>query len=595
MCGIVGYTGPREAQRILIAGLKKLQYRGYDSCGIAIRSQQLEVFKEVGTVEKLEANSPQVKGRTGIGHTRWATHGGVSQINAHPHLDCTGKIAVVHNGVLTNYASLRDQMMKEGHVFHSETDTEVISHLIERYYHGSLVDAVSRTIVDLEGTFAFVALHQDEPRLVGSRRECPLIAGLSEKAGNFISSDVLAFLETTNRALYLEDGDIAVVSDNEVIVTRSGSTITRPEIRIEWEAEELRKSGYEHFMLKEIHEQPKVIDRALWNRIKYFESINDTGVNRISNLSSIQLIACGTSYHAAMIGELVMSRLSGLPARAVIASEFRHPELLPPNSLLIGISQSGETADTLISLKKAQELGISIMAITNVPGSSLTRLSEQVLFTNAGPEVAVAATKTFTAQLVALYLVALDYASSGIDVADSIRNNLRLVSGKVQEVLDSEDLVSVKAKILSNYRDCFLIARGINYPVALEGALKLKEIAYVHAEAFPAGELKHGPFALLDTNTPVIAIITEDENRDSMLTTVKEIKARGAPVYAIAPQIDDYLEQLVDGVIRVPAIPPMLSPFVNVVVLQLLSYYIGKVKGCPIDMPVNLAKSVTVP
>jgi glucosamine--fructose-6-phosphate aminotransferase (isomerizing) len=263
--------------------------------------------------------------------------------------------------------------------------------------------------------------------------------------------------------------------------------------------------------------------------------------------------------------------------------------------LLIGISQSGETADTLISLKKAQELGISIMAVTNVPGSSLTRLSEQVLFTNAGPEVAVAATKTFTAQLVALYLVALDYASSGIDVADSIRNNLRLVSGKVQEVLDSEDLVSVKAKILSNYRDCFLIARGINYPVALEGALKLKEIAYVHAEAFPAGELKHGPFALLDTNTPVIAIITDDENRDSMLTTVKEIKARGAPVYAIAPQIDDYLEQLVDGVIRVPAIPPMLSPFVNVVVLQLLSYYIGKVKGCPIDMPVNLAKSVTVP
>ncbi len=595
MCGIIGYVGNREAQQVLLKGLKRLQYRGYDSCGIAVRGDGIAVHKDVGTVEELEKTSPKLKGKTGIGHTRWATHGGVSRLNAHPHLDCAGTVAVVHNGVITNYASIKEQLIKEGHAFRSDTDSEVISHLIEKHYRGNLQEAVSQAVKDLSGSFAIVAMHRDHPELVGARRECPLIIGKSERKGNFIASDILAFLEHTDRAVYLEDGDIAVATDTGVAITNSHGPVERPEVRIEWGAEESRKAGYEHFMLKEIHEQPKVIDRTLSGRIKAVEPGVELGIKRYDNLNSITLIACGTSYHAALVGEQAISQLTGIPARAIIASEFRVGDALRPDSLLIGISQSGETADTLRALKTARESGARILAVTNVPGSSITRHADQTLYTCAGPEVAVAATKTFTSQLIALYLFAIAYSRTSDDAAIRLKEGLRALSGKVESILDSEPQIVEEARHLSHFHNAFLIARGINYPAALEGALKLKEVAYVHAEAFPAGELKHGPFALLGAVTPVIAIVPRDDTREPMLTSIKEVKSRGAMVLALAPEDDEAIEQLADSVIRVPVAEPMLSPLLNAAALQLLSYYVARERGCPIDMPVNLAKSVTVP
>ncbi|MEW6143291.1 MAG: glutamine--fructose-6-phosphate transaminase (isomerizing) [Chloroflexota bacterium] len=595
MCGIIGYVGNKEAKQVLLKGLKRLQYRGYDSCGIAVRNDGITIHKNVGTVEELERTSPKLKGRAGIGHTRWATHGGVSQLNAHPHLDCTGTVAVVHNGVITNYAELKEHLTKEGHVFRSDTDSEVISHLIEKHYRGNFEEAVSRAVRDLSGSFAIVVMHRDHPKLIGARRECPLILGKNERAGNFIASDVLAFLEHTDRAVYLEDGDIAVATDTGVTITNSDGPVERSEVRIEWGAEESKKAGYEHFMLKEIHEQPKVIDRTLSGRIKAVEPGVELELKHYDNLSGITLIACGTSYHAALVGEQVISELTGIPARAVIASEFKGADALRPESLLIGISQSGETADTLRALKTSHEAGARILAITNVPGSTISRYADQTLYTYAGPEVAVAATKTFTTQLVALYLLAIAYSKAPAYAAARLKDDLRALSGKVESILESEPQIMEQAGYLSHFHNAFLIARGINYPAVLEGALKLKEVAYVHAEAFPAGELKHGPFALLSAVTPVIAIVPEDDTREPMLTSIKEVKARGAPVLALATENDEAIEQLVDTVIRVPAAQAMLSPLLNVTALQLLAYYIARERGCPIDMPVNLAKSVTVP
>lgn len=595
MCGIVGYTGNREAQQVLFRGLKKLQYRGYDSCGIAVRNDGITLHKNVGTVDELEKTSPRLRGRTGIGHTRWATHGAVSQLNAHPHLDCTGTIAVVHNGVITNYAELKENLIKEGHVFRSETDSEVISHLIEKHYRGNFQEAISLSIRKLSGSFAIVAMHRDHPEIIGARHECPLIVGKSERSGNFIASDVLAFLEHTDRAIYLEDGDIAITSSDDITIINNDEPVNRPEVRIEWGADESKKAGYEHFMLKEIHEQPKVIDRTLSGRIKAVDPGVELEIERYGNLNSITLIACGTSYHAALIGEQVINQLTGIPARASIASEFKAADVMRPESLLIGISQSGETADTLRSLKAARGTGARILAITNVPGSTITRYADQTLYTSAGPEVAVAATKTFTAQLIALYLFALTYSKAPDNLISNLKDELRALSGKVESILESEPSIIEKAGYLSHFHNSFLIARGINYPAAMEGALKLKEVAYVHAEALPAGELKHGPFALLGGMTPIIAIVPDDETREPMLTSIKEVKARGAPVLAIATENDEAIDQIVDAVIRVPDTHAMLSPLLNVIALQLLSYYVARERGCPIDMPVNLAKSVTVP
>jgi glucosamine--fructose-6-phosphate aminotransferase (isomerizing) len=594
MCGIVGYTGARGAQPILLKGLKRLQYRGYDSCGIALLDKNISVFKDTGTVDRLESMLRENTGHTGIGHTRWATHGRVSPENAHPHLDCAGKIAVVHNGIIENYADLRARLTAGGHVFRSETDTEVISHLVEQYYQGDLASALYRAVQDLRGSWALVAMHEDSPQLVASRRDCPLILGLGDRTGNFIGSDVLAFLEYTDRSIYLEDGDFAEIGDSSVSITHAGKQVSRPEQRVEWNIEEAQKAGYPHFMLKEIHEQPRVIDQILQGRLSTLESEFNLGLSKFTNLEDVVLLACGSSFHAAMIGEIVLRKLARITTRAVFASEFDDPDLLPPWTGVIAISQSGETADTLKALKKAKQAGGASLAITNVPGSTITRYADEVLYTYAGPEVAVAATKTFTTQLLALILLSISSKILDSLARDRLSHELRNLSGKIQRILDNQEEIQQSAAQLATYNSLFLIARGINYPAAMEGALKIKEVAYIHAEAFPAGELKHGPFALLGPECPVIAIVSTDEVRDQMLTSIKEIKARRAPVIAIAPENDPDIDQYVDRVIHVPGCDPVLSPLVNVIPLQLLAYYLARQRGCPIDLPANLAKSVTV-
>ena len=601
MCGIVGYAGYRDSQPILLESLKRLEYRGYDSCGIAISvnsaletAPTIEVHKDVGRVVDMEKNLPCVHGRVGMGHTRWATHGEVSPANAHPHLDCSGRIAVVHNGVIENFQSLRDELTREGHHFSSETDTEVIAHLIENYYSGDLERAVARALAELVGTYAVIVMAAGHEELVVARRESPLIIGVGDKE-NFVASDVAAVLDYTGSVVYLEDGDIAVVSGESITITNNGDRVQRERQVIPWSVEEAQKGGYEHFMLKEIHEQPKAIENTLKGHISLIEPLIALDVVKDEGLEDVLIVACGTSWHAALIGEYVIGKLCHLPVRVKVASEFNHYDMAMDKTWVWGISQSGETLDTLQAIKKARALGCPTLAITNVPGSSITRIAEQVFYTRSGPEIGVAATKTFMTQLVALYLLAMSFASLDMMVYEGLIEGLRLLPSKVRQVLDEVGKIAQHARELSPYDNVFFIGRGLNYPVAMEGALKLKEISYIHAEAYPAGELKHGPFALLGRTTPVVAITTKDDTYEPMLTSIKEIKARGPQVIALAEEGDEDIEQFVDAVIRLPQVDPLFSPFLNSVALQLLAYYTAKERGCPIDLPANLAKSVTVP
>ncbi|MCL0098594.1 glutamine--fructose-6-phosphate transaminase (isomerizing) [Dehalococcoidia bacterium] len=601
MCGIAGYAGYRDSQPILLESLKRLEYRGYDSCGVAISvnsaletAPTIEVHKDVGRVVDMEKNLPCVHGRVGMGHTRWATHGEVSPANAHPHLDCSGRIAVVHNGVIENFQSLRDALSREGHHFSSETDTEVIAHLIENYYSGDLERAVARALAELVGTYAIIVMAAGHEELVVARRESPLIIGVGDKE-NFVASDVAAVLDYTGSVVYLEDGDIAVVSGESITITNNGDRVQRERQVIPWSVEEAQKGGYEHFMLKEIHEQPKAIENTLKGHISLIEPLIALDVVKDEGLEDVLIVACGTSWHAALIGEYVIGKLCHLPVRVKVASEFNHYDMAMDKTWVWGISQSGETLDTLQAIKKARALGCPTLAITNVPGSSITRIAEQVFYTRSGPEIGVAATKTFMTQLVALYLLAMSFASLDMMVYEGLIEGLRLLPSKVQQVLDEVGKIAQHARELSSYDNVFFIGRGLNYPVAMEGALKLKEISYIHAEAYPAGELKHGPFALLGRTTPVVAITTKDDTYEPMLTSIKEIKARGPQVIALAEEGDEDIEQFVDAVIRLPQVDPLFSPFLNSVALQLLAYYTAKERGCPIDLPANLAKSVTVP
>jgi len=601
MCGIVGYAGYRESQPILLESLKRLEYRGYDSCGIAVLVNSaldtvptIEVHKDVGRVVDMEKNLPCVHGRVGMGHTRWATHGEVSTANAHPHLDCSGRIAVVHNGVIENFQSLRDELSGEGHHFSSETDTEVIAHLIENYYSGDLEGAVARALAEVVGTYAVIVLAAGHEELVVARRESPLIIGVGDNE-NFVASDVAAVLDYTGSVVYLEDGDIAVVSGESITITNNGDRVQRERQVIPWSVEEAQKGGYEHFMLKEIHEQPRAIENTLRGHISLIEPMVALDVVKDEGLEGVLIVACGTSWHAALIGEYIIGKLCHLPVRVKVASEFNHYDMAMEKTWVWGISQSGETLDTLRAIKKARTLRCPTLAITNVPGSSITRIAEQVFYTRSGPEIGVAATKTFMTQLVALYLLALSFASLDIRACEGLIEGLRLLPSKVRQVLDEVGEIAQHARELSPYANVFFIGRGLNYPVAMEGALKLKEISYIHAEAYPAGELKHGPFALLGRTTPVVAIATRDDTYEPMLTSIKEIKARGPQVIALAEEGDEDIEQFVDAVIRLPQVDPLFSPFLNSVALQLLAYYTAKERGCPIDLPANLAKSVTVP
>ncbi len=593
MCGIVGYIGERQSQSILLNCMARLEYRGYDSSGIAVASRGIEVYKDTVRVNELARASPQLDGTAGIGHTRWATHGEPSQANAHPHCDCNGNIAVVHNGIIHNSRKLREQLTAEGHHFVSETDTEVIPHLIEKYYQGNLEKAVEAALLNIEGSYAIVVLRADEPRLIVARKDSPLVIGLGDRE-NFVASDVPAILDYTNRIIYLEDGDIAAVSKDDVRIKNDGTEVTKKEQQVSWSIEDAQKGGYEHFMLKEIHEQPKVIRDTLGEYISMAQPIANFSALSGEPLEDMLLTACGTSYHAALVGKYIIEELAGIPVRVELASELNYLQQPLARTGIVAITQSGETADTLSAMKRLKGAGRKVTVISNVVSSSASRIADQTVYLRAGPEISVAATKSFTAQLMALYWMALSYSKVDTSRLDSLVMGLRQLPRKVQQILDNEEAIAECAKYLSKYDNVFFIGRGINYPIALEGALKLKEVSYIHAEGYSAGELKHGPFALLGANTPVIAVLTQDNTYNAMLTNIKEVKARKSPLIALAEEENEAIGELADVVITVPRIDAIFSPVVNAVALQLLAYYTAKQRGCPIDTPRNLAKSVTV-
>ncbi|MDP6647115.1 MAG: glutamine--fructose-6-phosphate transaminase (isomerizing) [Dehalococcoidales bacterium] len=584
MCGIVGYIGERPAQSILLDCLRKLEYRGYDSCGVAVAVGDIAVYKDAVRVEALSKVAPRLAGVVGIGHTRWATHGEPSRANAHPHLDCTGNIAVVHNGVITNFRDLRRKLTGEGHSFTSETDTEVIPHLIEKYYDDSLEAAVEAALRDIEGSYAMVVLRTGESKLIVAKKDSPLVIGVGDRE-TFIASDAPAFLDYTDRVIYLEDGHIGVITKSNIKIKRDGQEVAKKEEKILWSAEEAQKAGYEYFMLKEIHEQPRVIRNTLAEYTRTTEA---------TITEPILMLACGTSFHAALVGKYVFEELLHIPVRVELASEFNHQRNTLGRTLAIAITQSGETADTLKAMKRLKGEGGWVIAVTNVVGSTASRIAHQTIYTRAGPEISVAATKTFIAQLMALYWLAMSHSRVDVRRRADLLSELRQLPSKVQYVLDNEAIIAGHAKELSKYEHVFFIGRGINFPAALEGALKLKEVSYIHAEGYAAGETKHGPFALLGSETPVIAIVSRDNTYEAMLTSIKEIKARTSPVIAVTEGEDEAVEELSDFSITVPHVDPLFSPVVNSVALQLLAYYTAKERGCSIDFPRNLAKSVTV-
>ena len=593
MCGIVGYIGDRQALPILFNCLSKLEYRGYDSCGVAVGAEQIHLCKDAVRVHELSLSSPQLTGSTGIGHTRWATHGGPSRANAHPHQDCTGRIAVVHNGVITNHQELRKQLISEGHKFLSETDTEVIPHLVEKHFRGDLVNAVEETLSELEGSYAIIVMMADEPRLVVARKDSPMVIGLGDR-GSFVASDVPALLDYTSRVIYPDDGELAILEAGKVRIRRDGAEVQKEEEKVLWGVDEARKGGYDHFMLKEIHEQPRVIRNTLAEYSRTPDPVPLLSRLRDNGQESMPILACGTSYHASLVGKYAIEELLRIPVRVELASEFNYYAQALTNTLGIAITQSGETADTIKAMRRLKDVGCSVLAITNVVGSSATRIANQTIYTRAGPEISVAATKSFTAQLMVLYWLAISYSKMDAKKLASLQGELRQLPTKVQQVLDEEEGIGELARSMSKYENAFFIGRGLNYPVALEGALKLKEISYIHAEGAAAGETKHGPLALLGRNTPIVAVVGKDSTYAPMVTNIKEIKARGAPVLAIGEDGDDAVKELADSFISIPKIDPLFSPVLNTVVLQLVAYYAAKERGCPIDFPRNLAKSVTV-
>ncbi len=593
MCGIVGYIGSRQAQPVLFSCLAKLEYRGYDSCGIAIAGDGLKVDKNTFRVKELARTASPLAGMAGIGHTRWATCGRPSLVNAHPHCDCSGNIAVVHNGIIANFQQLKQQLIAEGHHFTSETDTEVLPHLIEKYYSDNLEEAVESALADIKGSYAIVVLRAGESKLVVARQDSPLIIGVGDHE-SFVASDVPAILDYTNRVIYLEEGDIGVVTDVDIKIRKNGAQLSRKEHKITWSVQEAQKAGYEHFMLKEIHEQPRVIRDTLVTYSQESEAIVDLEGMRDAGIEALLILACGTSYHAGLIGKYIFEELLRIPVRAELASEFNYYPQTLAKTMAIVITQSGETADTLRAARRLQEVGCHVLAITNVVGSTVSRLADKTVYTRAGPEISVASTKSFIAQLVALYWLVMSYSRADTKRLADMLVGIRQLPNKVQQVLDNEPAIKEYGSYLAGYNNVFFIGRGINYPVALEGALKLKEVSYIHAEGYAAGELKHGPFALLDKKTPVVAIVARDNTYEAMLNNIREIKTRGAPVVALVEEGDSAVGEIADFVITVPSVEFIFSPLVNTVVMQLLAYYAARERGCPIDFPRNLAKSVTV-
>jgi len=597
LCGIVGYNGHREALPILVEGLKRLEYRGYDSAGVVVIGDGLVVQKAEGQISVLEQHLETAPGTTGLGHTRWATHGRPSDLNAHPFVDCTGDLAIVHNGIVENFQALKDELLSKGHTFVSETDTETLAHLFEDSYGGDLVEAVRTGLRRVEGSYAVAAVHKDHPgMLVAARNENPLVVGVSPAGETLLASDVTPLLAFTNEFQFLEDGDLVVLRDGHVTITDpEGAAVDRPVTTVDWNVEDAQRGGFEHFMLKEIFEQPQAILESLMGRITEEELANLVPVD---DVDKIKIIACGTSYHAGLIGKYILETLASLDTTVEMASEYRYSNLARESALVVAITQSGETIDTISAVREAKRRGTSTLAITNVVGSSITREADHVIYTRAGPEIGVAATKTFTTQLVALYLMAISLGLArrtiGAEQLRVLREGLRRLPSQVQQVLNTKELIRGVAEAIHQARDVYFIGRNINYPSALEGALKLKEISYIHAEGYPAGELKHGPNALLGPETPVISIVVDDPVRTKMLSNIGEVAARDSPVYAVGLEDDSELHKLVDVVLPIPRGNPIFSPVPVVVALQLLAYYTAHMRGCSIDKPRNLAKSVTV-
>jgi len=609
MCGIVGYTGPREAGPILIEGLKRLEYRGYDSAGIALVDEDGDLFVEK-KAGKLSNLTTAIADRTphaaiGLAHTRWATHGRPNDLNAHPHQDCTGDITVIHNGIIENFRELRDGLVERGHTLTSETDTEAIAHLVEEAYEGDLADAVRATIRQLDGAYALVVMHRNEiSRLVGARENVPLVVGLHGEE-SFIASDVAAILAHTNRIVYLEEGDVADVRPTGVVVTDvDGNVRERPVTIVDWTPEAAEKGGFDHFMLKEIHEQPEALRQSIAGRVTRDGRIQVEELEPIADAiraaTRIELVACGSAYYASLVGAAALQDWTGLPARATVGSEFRYsPPPLDGSTLVIAVTQSGETADTIAPTRHAREQGCPIVAVTNTVGSAITREADAVVFLQAGPEIAVAASKTFVTQVTTLVVLAAAIAklrgALGGELEEELAAALHALPAAAQQAIDTAaPAAAALARRYVNSRGFMFVGRGYTYPAALEGALKLKEISYVHAEGYAAGELKHGPISLLDAECPLVAVATRSSVYDKLISNVMEGRARDAKVIAVATVGDPQIERFADDVSWVPDTHEALSPVLAVIPLQLFAYQVAIARGTDVDQPRNLAKSVTV-
>ncbi len=610
MCGIIGYIGERNVSPILLDGLRRLEYRGYDSAGIAVVSTngKIEIRKSEGKLKKLvdSLNGQTPDGQLGLGHTRWATHGAPNDTNAHPHSDCTGRIAVVHNGIIENYAELRNSLGAQGHQFTTETDTEVLAHLVEDELAGAhppddIVGAVQRALQRVRGTYGIGVLDRDSPGLlIGARHFSPLIVGIGE-GENFIASDIPALLPHTRRVMLIEDGELAVLSRQNVrLFTIHGERVEREPFTVNWDVQAAEKAGYPHFFLKEIHEQPAALANALRGRVDEFGlTLAELDRLDLDRINRVVLLACGSSYHAALVGKRVIEEWVRIPAEAIIASEFRYANpVVNEHTLAILITQSGETADTIASLRLAREGGAQTLAVTNTVGSSITRGATTTVLLQVGPEIGVVASKTFSAQVLVLELIALDWAQrcQKLDPARvrSMAQQLARLPDAVQGALGTDHQMQELSGQIVSRKSCFFLGRGFGYPTALEGALKLKEISYLPAEGYPAGELKHGPIAMLDPEIPVIAIATDSAILDKVMSNIQEVRARQAPVIALATEGNLALASHAQQIVALPHIAEEMAPIVNIVPLQLLAYHVAIARGCDVDQPRNLAKSVTV-
>jgi len=608
MCGIIGYIGPKSVVPILLEGLKKLEYRGYDSAGIAVVDKnRIEIRRVKGKIQDLEKNleSSPPHGSYGVGHTRWATHGRPCEENAHPHQDCTGSLVVVHNGIIENYLSLKQRLKKEGHTFRTETDTEVIAHLVEKYFKGSLEKAVQRAIQDLDGAYAVAVISaQDFGKIVVAKVGPPAVIGLGENE-YFASSDINPLISHTQKVVFLGDGEMAVIEPEGVkFCNFKGSPIEKMVEGLSWTPLMVEKRGFKHFMLKEIFEQPQVVRDTLQGRIsadlgKVF--LDEVGVSEeiLEKIEKVVVIACGTSYHAGLCGKYFIEALAQIPVDIEFASEYRYRDfILDKDSLVVVISQSGETADSLAAMRAIKKKGVTALAICNVVNSSIARESDGALYTHAGPEIGVAATKTFSAQLSALALLALHLALIKGKINEkkalALIQDLQRIPHKMEKILSRSEEIRDLALKFTSFSHFLYLGRWVSFPVALEGALKLKEISYIHAEGYPGGEMKHGPIALIDEKMPTMVVIPKDRVYEKMLSNISEIKTRLGYIMAVAFEDDKEIREKVDEVIPVPSIDPLFSPFLTTLPLQLFAYYIAAARGADVDQPRNLAKSVTV-